>query len=316
MVVNNQLEKTTLLELNSPLLPIDQISKSQPVSLTIDGVQKTIYFSSGKYYLADGRCHHRNMKLEHATICHQDHTLVCPYHGKKNKAQVELFLKWGFLWMKDPASFFQNIPQDYIFCGSRSVELPAPFHVVVDNFNEGSHTPFVHRFTGPEISQIDQAQFRWTKNDDCVDIYYSTPQKKNLLFYGLNWKRQIQWDIHWKTFVSPLYMKYYSEWSDQKTKKKLLEENITYFFLVPIDEKTTRIIPFVFVKPLSWLRFLPFLVKKISMVMTMNQINEDLRFYAKISDLPVDIEHLNLDQYDQPLLEIRQRAKSIYQKYF
>lgn len=305
-----------LIRLNSPLISISEVSRSKPTSLQIDGITKTIFYSNQKYYLAAHRCHHRNMNLVHAQICHQDHSLICPYHGKKNKAEFELFQRWGFLWMKDPASFFQDIPKDYIFCGSRSVELPAPFHVVVDNFNEGSHTPFVHRFTGPKISDIGQAQFNWSENDQCVQINYSTPQKKNFLFYGFNWNREIRWDIQWHTYVSPMYMRYESEWLDVKTKEKLLEKNITYFFLVPVDQNKTRIVPFVFVKPLSWLRLFPFLVKKISMVMTLNQIHEDLRFYPKINDLPLEIQHLNLDQYDQPLLEIRRRAQQNYQKYF
>lgn len=306
----------TMIEFNVPLCKISNQLSKKPISVRVNGVLKTVYKSNDTYFLANERCRHRNMNLVHAKICSTDDMLVCPYHGKKNKAESELFEKYNFLWLSDPSAFFTDIPNDYLFCGSQSEVLSAPFHVVVDNFNEGSHTPHVHRFLGPEIKDIPKVKFSWTAAADHVDINYFGPQKKNILFYGLNFNKNISWKINWKTYVQPMHMRYQSEWSDDQTNEKLIEENITYFFLDPVSDSETKITTFVFVKPLSYLKFFPGLVKKVSLFMTMNQIREDQIFYPKIQDLPKDIEHLQLDEYDQPLLEIRKRAMQFYKKYF
>ena len=251
------------------------------------------------------------MKLCHSKNYSSD-GLTCPYHGKKNATQQELIHKWNYLWISEPDDFFSEVPVDFSFAGSGDVLLNAPFHVVVDNFNEGSHTPFVHRFTGPEISDLSQVSFSWKSIKDFVHIFYKTNQKKNFLFYGFSRKRQIDWEIDWKTYVKPLYMRYFSTWTQKENKKQLLEKNMTFFFLTPVGKNKTRIHFFVFIKPLTWMKHFPFIVKKISLFMTKNQIMEDQHFYKKIADLPDNLNNLKLDVYDQPLIEIRRRAKNLY----
>ena len=302
--------KSDLSLLNHPLIAVDQVQK-KPQSVHIRDQLKTIYKFQGKFLMAAGRCPHRGMLLSHAKVCEKGH-LVCPYHGKKSLPENELFEKFGFLWQREPSDFFKEVPSDFLFCGHKSVVLNAPFHVVLDNFNEGSHTPFVHRFLGPDIADVPNVSFHWEPKPDHVLISYKSLQKKNILFYGLKRNRDIYWDIHWKTYTDPLYMQYYSEWTDSRTQEKIIEKNMTFFFLVPKPNQQTEIMSFVFVKPLSWMKHFSFLVKKISLIMTTNQILEDQRFYKKINDLPKSLDGLKLDQFDQPLLEIRRRANHYF----
>ena len=91
-----------------------------------------------------------------------------------------------------------------------------------------------------------------------------------------------------------------------------MEKNITYFFLKPLNDKQTEIITFVFIKPLGAYRFVAPILKKTSFWMTLNQIYEDKSLYKKINDLPRSLDGLTLDQYDQPLIEIRNRVKRLY----
>lgn len=305
--------KPDLNHLNHPLIAAKKV-QSKPQTVYIGEDLKTVYKFQSKYLMAPGRCPHRGMLLSHAKVC-DNGFLECPYHGKTSAPEKELVEKYGFLWQQDPAPFFKEVPSDFLFCGFKSVVLKAPFHVVLDNFNEGSHTPFVHRFLGPDISDIPKVSFFWEPKPDHVLISYRSLQKKNVLFYGLNRQRDIYWDIHWKTYTEPLYMQYYSEWIDSNTQGKIIEKNMTFFFLVPKPNHETEIMSFVFVKPLSWMKHFSFLVKKISLIMTTNQILEDQKFYKKINDLPRSLDGLKLDQFDQPLLEIRKRAKH-YSDYF
>ncbi len=301
------MSKSDLSHLNHPLIAVEKV-KSKPETVYVGEEPKTIFQYQNKYFMAAGRCPHRGMLLSHSKVCDKG-LLECPYHGKKTAPEKELFEKYGFLWPQDPVGFFKEVPADFLFCGHKSVVLNAPFHVVLDNFNEGSHTPFVHRFLGPDIADVPKVSFSWEPKPDHVLISYKSLQKKNILFYGLKRNRDIYWDIHWKTYTDPMYMQYYSEWIDSTTQEKIIEKNMTFFFLVPKSNQKTEIVSFVFVKPLSWMKNFSFLVKRISLIMTTNQIREDQRFYKKINDLPKSLDGLKLDQFDQPLLEIRKRAK-------
>ncbi|MCB0368077.1 MAG: Rieske 2Fe-2S domain-containing protein [Bdellovibrionales bacterium] len=298
-----------ILDLNFSLISIDKV-KRKPIRISIGNEYYTISKHNEDFYLYSDRCRHRGARLEFANPCKDNH-LVCPYHGKKNEPLKKLFVKYNFLWIEEPI-FFSEVPSHFHFCGSKEVQLSAPFHVVVDNFNEGSHTPFVHRFLGPHFSDLSQTEFSWQSEPDYVHIKYKTNQKKNFLFYGFNKRRNIDWIIDWKTYVNPLYMRYYSEWILREKQKNILEKNMTFFFIVPKGKDSSSIVSFVFVEPLSWLKYFPWLLKKISMLLTTNQIMEDERFYPKIYDLPLSFDGMDLDKYDEPLIEIRKRASAFY----
>ena len=148
-----------------------------------------------------------------------------------------------------------------------------------------------------------------------MEINYQTLQRKNFVFYPFLRNYDIQWNIQWKTYTEPVYMRYDSTWTNLKTGKDIMEKNITYFFLKPLNEKQTEMITFVFIKPLGLYRFVTPILKKTSYLMTLNQIFEDQHLYKKIHDLPRSLDGLKLDQYDQPLIEIRNRVKRLYSAY-
>lgn len=299
----------SLFDYNSPLIHIKELKK--PVSFQIGNEFKTIFKFNSKYYMAEDRCQHRGMKLCHSKT-YDNNSMTCPYHGKSNSVKQELYVFGNYLWTTDPRNFFSEVPDHFIFSGSLDVLLDAPFHVVVDNFNEGSHTPYVHRFLGPESSDLSEVSFSWERLEDFIHIKYKTNQKKNFIFYGFKKNRTIDWVIDWKTYVKPMHMRYYSEWIDRKTQEKVIEKNMTFFFLTPVGQNKTRIHAFVYIQPMTWMKYFPYLVKKASLFMTKNQILEDQWFYPKIADLPNSLDQLKLDQYDQPLTAIRERAEAFY----
>jgi phenylpropionate dioxygenase-like ring-hydroxylating dioxygenase large terminal subunit len=300
-----------LFDSNPPLTKAIVIG-SKPTSISTGTKNITVFKKNGAYFYANERCQHRGMNLKHSKV--DSNCLVCPYHGKKNPILGRLENHFNFLWFEKPNYF--DVPSDFQFCGSRSITLDAPFPIVLDNFNEGSHTPYVHKFVGPDKNSIHDVNFSWKSFKDFVEINYVSLQRKNFLFYPLLRNYDIQWKIQWKTFCDPVYMRYESTWKNLKTGADIMEKNITYFFLKPNNEKQTEITTFVFIKPLGVHRYFPWLTRKFSYLMTLNQILEDKFFYKKIKDLPLSLEGLNLDIYDGPLDEIRKRVKKTYPNYF
>lgn len=298
-----------------PLLHRCELQKGQVLGLTRFGQNQTIYRSGADALLAAERCSHRGTSLQHAKVCEQDQTLICPYHGKKNSPLQKLYSAFDFVWTKDPSAYFSSVPKHFHFCGALSFTMPAPYHVVLDNFNEGSHTAFVHGLLGPQAKQMNAIEFQWEKKQDHVNIQYQGPQRKNFLFYGFNFFKKIDWQIEWRSYFNPSYMRYHSRWINTKTSKKILSENINYYFINPVDEKTTHLSAFVFTEKKLWMKPLWFLVKKVALWMTWNQIQEDVNFYKKIQDLPRPLNGMLLDRYDQPLLALRQAMHDIYKKY-
>ena len=265
------------------------------------------------FYLAPSECSHRGSSLKDASVCTHSAALVCPYHGKKTRAEQKLFEYLGILWTRDPQNYFLEA-KDYVFCGSHSFTLNAAYHVVLDNFNEGSHTAHAHRLLGPAPEQTSDIQFTWHTEPDHLFIEYIGPQRKNFLFYGLNRMRLIDWHISWKAYFHSSHMAYRSKWLDHNTGKKVLSENLNYYFINPIDESTTELTALVFIRPAAWMRFFIPIVKKVSLLLTANQIEEDITLYKKIGKIPKNFKSQS-DKFDEPLAVLRQKMDSLFQKF-
>ena len=100
-------------------------------------------------------------------------------------------------------------------------------------------------------------------------------------------------------------MRYTSEWYNSENNKKELPTNLNYYFIHPIDENHTQLIAFIFLKVTSWHKFFMFALKRISSFLTKKQIVEDEEFYKKVKSIPKSFKNMNLDRFDEPLVEIR-----------
>lgn len=312
----SRLTPTSFFKKTRPLISTGLVTE-KPIEVRIGDEIKVIYKSNSKFYLAEGRCHHRGFCLKNSTV-QTTGQLLCPYHGKLNHALAELKPAFGALWLiENQEKIPIEVPDEFVFCGYQSFTLPAPFHVVLDNFNEGSHTPYVHRFFGPSPQEKSKVLFSWSAHRDFVEINYEGPQRKNIFFYGLHWFRQLNLKIRWEAYAHPTYMKYMSSWYNAKTLKPAVSENINYYFIHPVGDDRTVLQAFVLTRPKPWMTPILPLVKRISLWLTKNQVREDEVFYSLISDLPKTFDHLNLDEYDQPLVELRKRCEKIYpSRYF
>jgi vanillate O-demethylase monooxygenase subunit len=194
------------------------------------------------------------------------------------------------------------------FCGSDGYVLSAPFHVVLDNFNEGTHTPFVHGVTGPTPDQWDAVSFDWSDQPDHVAIHYQGPQRNHLVFHG----QELTWDIAWRTYFAPVHMVYESAWFPPGRPEAPRLRLRHAYFIAPLGAERTRFHAFTFAAFDAYPRALHGLLGLFARRLTRNQILEDERFYPLIRDLPRSFHGLHLERYDQPLFRIRTRADAEY----
>jgi phenylpropionate dioxygenase-like ring-hydroxylating dioxygenase large terminal subunit len=283
----------------------------------------------GREYLAyPENCPHRGTPLSFSKV--SEGSIQCPYHGWKIETSgkvihpsekdfkcevpvIKLEEHFDCLWMnQSQATLSLKSTPSFTFAGSLSTKLSAPFHVVLDNFNEGSHTAFVHQVMGSKENQVSDIQFQWEDKGDHVFIKYLGPQRPNIFYNGPFWKTYLNWDISWKTYPNPVHMIYHSKWVSQKTGKKWWMENLNVYYLIPCGEDKTWLHSFTFIEIPNYLKIFSPMIKLLSRALTKNQIIEDEEFYPAIKDLPFSFKGLRLDKFDHPLPAIRKKIDPSY----
>ena len=142
-----------LFESCTPVIHKSLISSRKPTQVNFANKKLNIVKIDDKYFAFPHRCPHRGTDLKWSKI--EKDLVVCPYHGwqmsssgvvTQNDGQVssckikpvELIEAYDLLWMnKNNHAIPVKAPENMTFCGSKSFDLSAPFHVVLDNFNEG-----------------------------------------------------------------------------------------------------------------------------------------------------------------------------------
>ncbi len=317
----------SLTRFTQPLM-VDRRLGARPVVVEVGAEKLTVARTGDGVFAYPERCPHRGTPLVHARVA--GGRLVCPYHGwsvdprgqvRRAAAadQVEctvpvrkLELAFGSHWLVEPGSPVPvAAPAGHEFCGSLEFTLSAPYHVVLDNFNEGSHTPYVHRLLGPAPSRLGEVRFEWRNDADSVFTRYDAPQRMNPLFRLLSPLAPLNWHIEWRTYFGPTYMQYDSRWYEPKS-GRVVTQNRVYYYLIPRGADRTALHAFIFVEAPKWARWCKPVVRWVSRLITANQVLEDQRFYPKIAGLPESFKGLRLEPTDHPVVTIRKRAQAEY----
>ncbi len=328
----------SLLDFTQPLLPLAQLKQGRLVSVAV-GHESLVLQRRGREILGfPARCPHRGTALVHASQGQSPGVLTCPYHGWRISAAGQVcdargvtqtrcaFEPYrieahaGYAWLIGNGPVDLTPPPGFQYCGSAGYTLSAPFHVVLDNFNEGSHTPFVHRVTGPTPSELDAIVFDWIEHPTHIDIHYQGPQRKHLLFHGLSALLpgmpvlSLTWDICWQTHFDPIRMVYHSKWFITGQPEAVQVETHHVYYIAPMGDERTRFHAFSFGRFTAYPTVLHPLLRLITARLTRNQILEDERFYARIRDIPRQYASQQLEPYDLPVVRIRTRAWRDYLK--
>lgn len=322
----------SLLTFTQPIIAKKQVSNKKPFPIKIGEEEFVVVKVKNEYFLYPQSCPHRGFPFKDAKLTKKG--LVCPYHGwefepngniihplgikKKCNSIIKLEEYQTLLWYKDkePYPYFDN---DYHLSGSKSFLMPTPFHILMENFNEGSHTD-MHKTIGTKGSRLKEVKFDWEEKEDHILTYYTGPQRPSFIFNGPFWFTYLDYDVLWKTYFKPLSIEFISSWKLRMFKpgKKFLLTNKNYYFLSPHGNDQTYLHAVIKSEKLPiFLRFIQPLFDRISLYLTSNQVSEDIDVCRKMANVDVNftLNSKNLDKFDVPLLKMRKKAKETYNNY-
>jgi phenylpropionate dioxygenase-like ring-hydroxylating dioxygenase large terminal subunit len=315
----------SILSFTQPLCEISELPLNQPKKFGFKDDSVVLLRTKNGIHLFPSRCPHRGTSLEHAKVTETD-TLQCPYHGwslksdgtvrdsaRNARADCKFYPsqaveKHGLIWLQKEQAIPTPDLNKFTPVGSFSTTLSAPFHVVLDNFNEGLHTLFIHRFTGPRAKDLAQVKFEWKENAETIESFYDGPQRRNFLFPEKN----LRWKISWKTFFQPCFMEYDSSWYHSGSDKLARPTLKHFYYIAPLDDHRTRLHAIVFADLNQVPTIFKPIYKMLALYFTRNQVREDEKFYPAIRDLPISTAAIHPETYDLPVLRIRARANSEY----
>src|SRR5262249_47968345 len=118
----------------------------------------------------------------------------------------------GYFWVANPEVPLERFPkfggEEWVSLNTLSFEFKAPLHVVLDNFSENEHFPYVHKWFGWDESGSKKALFKCQKNEDSVEVSYWGPQRDftGQMLMGI---KKGQWfSNRWRTQFDPVRTTY------------------------------------------------------------------------------------------------------------
>jgi phenylpropionate dioxygenase-like ring-hydroxylating dioxygenase large terminal subunit len=223
----------------------------------------------------------------------------------------------GYLWLADRETPLSTLPRwdfeaDFRFCGAFGTRFRAPLHVVLDNFSEDEHTPFVHTRLGWNEADADRIGFRADNHGNHTSVHYDAPQRPTRVgrLFGLRPGDVFHND--WVTRFEPVCTVYETKWVEPRTGEPRPLRITSPMFFVPIDEHTTMLHAFVFVR-LGALhdRLFP-LLKHIATAAAWAEVRDDARFIPVVAKTPSSMTGMRLGKFDKPLIHNRRLLESLY----
>jgi phenylpropionate dioxygenase-like ring-hydroxylating dioxygenase large terminal subunit len=282
--------------------------------------------------LADA-CPHRLAPLSAGRVTREGQ-LECPYHGwlfdadghgrsrhqpelkKCDARSFQVVERFDYLWLAardTPLSTFPDFaPRGYDFNGAFSILFRAPLHVVLDNFSEDEHTPFVHTRLGWDSSQMGDIEFEAHNFDDRTEVRYRAPQRRSYLMPMLLLRNGDFFHNHWVTRFDPVRTDFTITWTSPTGQQRPFTNRPIIFF-VPETADTTRLHIFSF-GLLHDARLSPLLplVRRASLVLSWLEVRDDARFIPLVAHTPYSMKGMRLGKYDKPLIHHRKLLERLY----
>ncbi len=198
------------------------------------------------------------------------------------------------------------------FCGAFATRFAAPLHVVLDNFSEDEHTPFVHTRLGWRDRDVRAINFSAENHDDRTEVHYDAPQRPTRVgrLFGLRPGDIFHND--WVTRFDPVCTIYKTCWVDRTTGAKRPLRITSPIFFVPETTTTTLVHTFVFAEigePFA--RFFPIL-RHVATAVAWGEIRDDARFIPTIADTPERMTGMRLGKFDKPLIHNHRLLSTLY----
>jgi phenylpropionate dioxygenase-like ring-hydroxylating dioxygenase large terminal subunit len=291
--------------------------------------------ASGAAAALEDRCPHRFAPLSPGRV-RKDGRLECPYHGwhfdaqgrGRSRSQPELTKcdvgalqvveRYGYLWiaaMDTPLSAFPVMDwmdEGFELAGSYDMLFKVPLHVVLDNFSEDEHTPWVHTGLGWDEAHATDIQFDARSFDDRTEVSYQAPQRFRLLGGLLLVHPGDTFNNRWTTRFDPVRTVYDIFWTSRTGRLRPVETRGAIFF-VPETAATTRLHVFTWVRARSPLvRPLLPVIRRAALLLGRAEIDDDRRFVPIVADTPFEMKGMRLGRFDKPLIHNHKLLKQIY----
>ncbi len=237
---------------------------------------------------ADGRaaalkdeCAHRHTPLRFGTVVGD--RIQCPYHGwtfnaageghapgqPSLKCGVDAFHaieKLGYLWVARRSTPISQMPEfvehaEHLTGAWAGFErmpviemtIRSSLGPVIDNFAEIEHVPYVHKILGWDAADAPRMQIQMDNRADGSDALAWGPQREppNALLKLLDRVLMRRGDtslLEYGFRFSPVHTIFQPGWGDPVTRERRSFSVRATSVLVPIDDQTTRLINFSFLK--------------------------------------------------------------------
>ncbi|MBX2859117.1 MAG: Rieske 2Fe-2S domain-containing protein [Cellvibrionaceae bacterium] len=308
--------------------------KTKPIKIQIDGTPIALFRDgNNKPAAVLDRCPHRFTPLSAGAV--EAGRIVCPYHGwnfdksgcgkrpfDANEAGVtckvpafKVIEKNGYLWVarKDVVEEVEIGEEGWDYIGAFGFESPAPLHVVLDNFNEDEHFPFVHKILGWDAEGSRHIKHTARVENDAIHVTYSAPQRK---FFGMRlvgFAPKSQFNMQWAMHFNPIRASYTASFTNAEDEDVSITHSRATIFFVPVDEYNTTIHVFLFYKPVkSWSSLVMSLTKNLFLYMARKDLESDLKLHKLVSHTPYDLKGMYLSPFDKPLQYSRALLEGVY----
>ena len=307
-----------------------------PVRVEIGGVAYALWRDrDGGVHAVHDRCPHRHAPLSAGTV-RDDGRLACGYHGwhfdgggeGKSPAVPELKCRTtgfqivehlGWLWLAERDAPLTALPtlaaEGWDFIGSHGQVAQAPLHVVVDNFSENEHTPYVHARLGWREEDASRVSVETRCEADRTEVVYIAPQRPSRLLPLVLVKTGDELRNEWVTRFSPIHSIYTLSWRDPASgtvRPFSLRVGICF---VPETEKSTRIVSFMFSR-LTGKSVVPRrMLDATAFAMGWKEVWDDARWVRRIERIqPIQrgFEGMKLTRFDKPLAHNRKLMDALY----
>lgn len=322
------LNMDSILRFLHPVLPGKQLRK-QPVKIVLNNTAYVLFRDNlGQAQCLADRCPHRYAPLSAGRV-RDDGTLACPYHGwyfdgqgsgcsptipnlRCQTESLQTVERHGYVWIGNRDVSADTIPciDDplYKLAGADSTVFNAPLHVVLDNFSEDEHTPFVHHRLGWSESEAPLVKFNSTNHPDHIETHYVAPQRSSMILI-------LKGDIFhndWKTYFDAPRIEYHLHWTNSTGTKRRGLEMFALIYFVPETDTVTRVNSMLFVKYTGFRWIMRPWIRAVSRWVVRHEIIDDANFVPLIADTPFEMRGMKLCRFDKPLVHNHRLLNTIY----
>lgn len=311
--------------------------RQKPISVELDSklaAERILLFraESGRVAAIADRCPHRGTPLSLGHV--EGNSVVCPYHGWRvdgagatkhpikgpvKHCQVTSYSVHefaGFIWVSShPDALMPSSPSsDWFYMGGFEVNIEAPLELVLDNFNEDEHFPYVHKILGWDVDGATDVKFEYRRLEDSLEVMYRGRQRE---FFGKSLfmsPRGAYFNNQWTVRFDPLRISYTATTTDsQGNTISPMRQHVVIYFVPYADSRTAlRVIQYSSLGSNKW-NFLLRLFAPILIRLTKWDLGFDKRLLEDMAKLGLSADSpIRYGEYDQPLFHSRKMLKQLY----